>query len=247
MGEPEQFPGDQLSPDPLLQTGWFIDAGQKAGDGVAGNGAQANRESEPENRAAAETNTETSTAPETTGALDITPVSQRRPKRPVEEMTDQPDWLPEGWKTEVRVRTSGATAGVADRYFIAPSGQKFRSKVEVLHFLETGSRRKKKLKSDADVMPSDSPSDQRKKISKQPSAGPSDLRKKKPKSNIRNFSDVKFDFRIPPQSLTWVQVDDSPDEWAPISVNATVPESEKTEWGNVFSRVTQLDRSNGAS
>lgn len=97
------------------------------------------------------------------------------------------------------------------------------------------------------LQPSDSPSDQKKMISKQPSDGASDHRKKKSKSNLRNFSDVKFDFRNPPQSLTWVQADDCPDEWVPISGNATVPESKRTEWGNVFSRVTQLDRSNGAS
>ncbi|KAL3530348.1 hypothetical protein ACH5RR_009670 [Cinchona calisaya] len=227
LGEPEPLSGDQIPPDPLLESGWFIDANQKADAETA---TQTNREPEQEMPATAETTT--TIAPETAVPLEVTPISQRRPGRPVEELEERPNWLPEDWKIEVRVRTSGATAGHADRYFISPSGQRFRSKVEVLRFLETGSKRKKNLKSDADATPSESPSNNK---------------KKKSKPNIRNFSDLKFDFKNPPQGLTWVQEDDCPDAWVPIADNIIIPESKKIEWGSVFSRVTQLDRSNGAS
>ncbi|XP_027083191.1 methyl-CpG-binding domain-containing protein 6-like [Coffea eugenioides] len=295
--DPDIALNDQILPDPLLETGWFIDPDQKVDDAA----------SAEEKPAPAETSTKPSATPMASVAIEVTPLSQRRPRRPVEEMAERPDWLPDDWKIEVRVRTSGATAGTSDRigsmletapatlmlqqltkmgpqarkgctalvvrpdwlpldwgftwkvrtagktagntdkYFFSPSGLKFRSKVEVLEFLETGSRRKKKLKSDANATPSDGPSDQRKKTSKQASGNPSDHQKKKSKSNIRDFSDMNFDFRNPPRSLTWVQANDCPDDWLPTFSNATVPKSERTEWGNVYSRVTQLDKTNGAS
>ncbi|KAK4724325.1 hypothetical protein R3W88_027104 [Solanum pinnatisectum] len=31
---------------------------------------------------------------------------------------DRPKWLPENWRVETKVRTTGATAGVFDRYYI---------------------------------------------------------------------------------------------------------------------------------
>ncbi|KAI3703358.1 hypothetical protein L1987_73373 [Smallanthus sonchifolius] len=55
----------------------------------------------------------------------------------------RPSWLPDGWNMIFKKRTSGATEGTVDRYFIAPSGHRLRSKNEVLNFLETGSKRKK--------------------------------------------------------------------------------------------------------
>ncbi|XP_073271742.1 methyl-CpG-binding domain-containing protein 6-like isoform X1 [Primulina huaijiensis] len=66
--------------------------------------------------------------------------------RSMEEMAKRPEWLPEDWRIDLRVRTSGASTGLIDRYFFDPSGRKFRSKHEVLHFLGTG----KKLKRNAD-------------------------------------------------------------------------------------------------
>ncbi|XP_073142330.1 methyl-CpG-binding domain-containing protein 6-like [Henckelia pumila] len=86
-------------------------------------------------------------------------------RRSMEEMAKKPEWLPEDWKIDLRVRTSGASTGLIDRYFFDPSGRKFRSKHEVLHFLGTG----KKLKRNADNVPSGS------KKSKKPSSIPSDI------------------------------------------------------------------------
>lgn len=50
-----------------------------------------------------------------------------------------PDWLPAGWITELKTRMAGSTAGTTDKYYKEPStGRRFRSKNEVLSFLQTG-------------------------------------------------------------------------------------------------------------
>ncbi|KAI5072895.1 hypothetical protein GOP47_0013001 [Adiantum capillus-veneris] len=52
---------------------------------------------------------------------------------------DSPDWLPTGWITEVKTRMAGSTAGTTDKYYKDPvTGRRFRSKNEVLSFLQTG-------------------------------------------------------------------------------------------------------------
>ncbi|RWR85222.1 methyl-CpG-binding domain-containing protein 5 isoform X3 [Cinnamomum micranthum f. kanehirae] len=51
----------------------------------------------------------------------------------------RPDWLPEGWEMDVRLRKDGATAGIRDRYYHEPrSGRRFRSRKEVEKFIQTG-------------------------------------------------------------------------------------------------------------
>ncbi|KAL3620210.1 Methyl-CpG-binding domain protein 5 [Castilleja foliolosa] len=100
-------------------------------------------------------------------SVETTPRSAPR-RRNADEMSKRPNWLPEDWKIDLRVRSSGATAGLIDRYFIEPSGQRrFRSKNEVLHFLETGSKKKKRdSTSEADAPPPVSPASKKKKSSK---------------------------------------------------------------------------------
>ncbi|GFQ05901.1 methyl-cpg-binding domain-containing protein 5 [Phtheirospermum japonicum] len=84
-------------------------------------------------------------------SVETTPRSAARRRNP-EEMSKRPNWLPVDWKIDLRIRSSGATAGLIDRYFIEPSGQRrFRSKNEVLHFLETGSKKKRNSTAEADA------------------------------------------------------------------------------------------------
>eukprot|EP01112_Ceratiomyxa_fruticulosa_P017123 TRINITY_DN5275_c0_g1_i5.p1 TRINITY_DN5275_c0_g1~~TRINITY_DN5275_c0_g1_i5.p1 ORF type:complete len:117 (+),score=22.57 TRINITY_DN5275_c0_g1_i5:200-550(+) len=45
--------------------------------------------------------------------------------------------LPEGWREEIVIRQTGATTGRQDHYWFSPSGLKFRSKVQIRHYLET--------------------------------------------------------------------------------------------------------------
>lgn len=51
-------------------------------------------------------------APEDVLAEPTPKVSKRRN---MEEMAKKPDWLPEDWRIDLRVRTSGASTGLIDR------------------------------------------------------------------------------------------------------------------------------------
>ncbi|MCO5551800.1 hypothetical protein L7F22_005302 [Adiantum nelumboides] len=57
-------------------------------------------------------------------------------------ITQSPAWLPPGWITEVQTRRSGTTAGTRDKYYKdLVSGRRFRSKNEVIYYLQTGKGR----------------------------------------------------------------------------------------------------------
>ncbi|KAI5061291.1 hypothetical protein GOP47_0023796 [Adiantum capillus-veneris] len=57
-------------------------------------------------------------------------------------ITQSPAWLPPGWITEVQTRRSGSTAGTRDKYYKdLVSGRRFRSRNEVIHYLQTGKGR----------------------------------------------------------------------------------------------------------
>lgn len=52
-----------------------------------------------------------------------------------------------GWRTEIRYRESGATAGSKDKYYVEEAtGYRFRSKPEVKKYIETGKKPKPKSK-----------------------------------------------------------------------------------------------------
>ncbi|GER40910.1 methyl-CpG-binding domain-containing family protein [Striga asiatica] len=117
-------------------------------------------------------------------AIAAQPISMLRPgeepvsvektprRRSMEEMSVRPSWLPEDWEMSLRVRASGNSAGFIDRgydfhletkYYIEPTGhRKFRSKNEVLHFLETGSKRKRRSTPGAASEPSENSGKQNK-------------------------------------------------------------------------------------
>ncbi|CAA0824317.1 Methyl-CpG-binding domain-containing protein 5 [Striga hermonthica] len=112
-------------------------------------------------------------------AIAAQPISMLRPgeepvsvektprRRSMEEMSVRPSWLPEDWEMSLRVRASGNSAGFIDRYYIEPTGhRKFRSKNEVLHFLETGSKRKRRSTSGAASAPSENSGKQNKSSKK---------------------------------------------------------------------------------
>ncbi|XP_073064793.1 methyl-CpG-binding domain-containing protein 6-like [Primulina eburnea] len=157
MPKPEN--PNQTRPDPVLGSGAFadVDGGDSPGD--QHHQQEGGFQSMP--------------------IIDAVPISMVAPgdflaeptpkvskRRNMEEMAKKPEWLPEDWRIDLRVRTSGASTGLIDRYFFDPSGRKFRSKHEVLHFLETG---KKPLKRNADDVPS------RSKKSKESSSMPLDI------------------------------------------------------------------------
>ncbi|KAK2971899.1 hypothetical protein RJ640_000522 [Escallonia rubra] len=109
-----------------------------------------------------------------------------------------------------------------EKYYFEPTlGKRFRSKKEVLYFLETGSKRKKRSSSDADAVPSDSVGGHKEKKSKTKSTP----------------ATLNFDFRSPPKSVSWVLTDESEDKWAPQVSDENVPESTKQEWATVFEHI----------
>lgn len=88
------------NPDPLLSAGSFIDP----------NGpdpAEPSPEFPPGMVIAAQ--------PISIVAPDGTPAKPATARRNPEEMSKRPSWLPDDWKIDLRVRSSGATAGMIDR------------------------------------------------------------------------------------------------------------------------------------
>ncbi|KAH9304425.1 hypothetical protein KI387_008829, partial [Taxus chinensis] len=78
------------------------------------------------------------------------PVFVRRTNQIPGEVIANPQWLPNSWITELKIRKSGSSAGHVDKYYLEPvNGMKFRSRAEVTRFLETGSRYKPKSITDA--------------------------------------------------------------------------------------------------
>ncbi|KAH6836794.1 methyl-CPG-binding domain protein 5 [Perilla frutescens var. hirtella] len=138
---------DATPTDPLLETGSYIDPGRNDPATAAAAAAElphhqpdGNPEFAPGTVIAAEP---ISMYVPGEDSAEATPRAVRR--RNPDEMLKRPSWLPEDWTIDLRVRSSGATAGLIDRYYVEPSGhRKFRSKIEVLHYLETGSKPKRK-------------------------------------------------------------------------------------------------------
>ncbi|KAI5666854.1 hypothetical protein M9H77_16707 [Catharanthus roseus] len=60
-----------------------------------------------------------------------------------ERVIERTVWLPQDWGFQVKQRSFGKRA---DKYYISPSNDKLRSKNEVLHYLETRTKLKRKMK-----------------------------------------------------------------------------------------------------
>lgn len=62
-----------------------------------------------------------------------------RPHHYKVEVVESPDWLPKGWITELKTRSTGGSAGCKDKYYYDPvSKRRCRSQKEVFCFLKTG-------------------------------------------------------------------------------------------------------------
>ncbi|XP_031487041.1 methyl-CpG-binding domain-containing protein 5-like isoform X1 [Nymphaea colorata] len=151
------------------------------------------------------------------GGLDVcaaVPVQAALPEKPASEMmaVNRPEWLPAGWTTGIKVRTSGATAGARDKYFYDPvSNRRFRSKKEVLSFLQTGKlgRYKPKVRKESDAHSTHS-------TDKDLPAGLNSKRK-------------KFDFFSRPAKVRWV-LDGPNGSWTPFIGDEELSESTKRAW-----------------
>lgn len=115
--DPNNDIGDVIPPDPLLDSGSFIDADQNEAEPVTPPDQQHQPTSEDEQGSGSGIAAEPiSVAAPADGSAGPT----RPPmKRNLEEMSKRPSWLPETWTIDLRVRSSGATAGSIDRVSLA--------------------------------------------------------------------------------------------------------------------------------
>uniref|UniRef100_A0A1J3K1E9 Methyl-CpG-binding domain-containing protein 5 n=1 Tax=Noccaea caerulescens TaxID=107243 RepID=A0A1J3K1E9_NOCCA len=150
--------------------------------------------------------------------------------RPRKRASPGEDWLPAGWTTEVRVRTSGTKAGVVDKFYYEPvTGRKFRSRNEVLYYLEHGTTIKAAKKTQNGVMPSHhsggrGSSKRQNKSNKKANAPPS-----KP---------LDFDFLNVPEKVTWTGTIGWEEAWWPSIGDYKIQESVSQDWDRAFTLVT---------
>ncbi|XP_017232255.1 uncharacterized protein LOC108206461 isoform X1 [Daucus carota subsp. sativus] len=139
------------------------------------------------------------------------------------------------WTMTSETQNSGASATNIDRYYIDPkTGQRFRSKAEVIRYLETGS--KSKPQSGANATPSETSGKQKEK-----SRG-----KQKEKSSSKKTGTGKkekqtgwnFDFENPPEETTWSLVDGT---WKPSIGGDPVPEETVQQWAETFELVCTME------
>ncbi|KAJ7944887.1 Methyl-CpG-binding domain protein [Quillaja saponaria] len=68
--------------------------------------------------------------------------SKSNPKQTVQKTIENPEWLPDGWKMELRTRNSGSKVGTRYKCYIETmTGCTFYSKPEVLQYLKTINQR----------------------------------------------------------------------------------------------------------
>ncbi|XP_022753830.1 methyl-CpG-binding domain-containing protein 5-like [Durio zibethinus] len=205
MSNPVQLSTDHLPSEPLLKPEAFVDANaqnQSAEWPKSPNGAQ------PETPALGPYNSPSSAEPKV----------KRRVVAPK-------TWLPAGWLVEYRVRSSGATAGLVDKYYVDPSsGRKFRSKKEVLYFLETGMLQPKRKKG------TETPGSE--EVSTGISAG------NKQKKSDKKPKPLNFDFSNVPEKVGWLLMNASADSWTPFLGDDQVPESTRQDWTAAFTSLT---------
>ncbi|OMO91254.1 Methyl-CpG DNA binding protein [Corchorus olitorius] len=205
MSNPVQPSTSDLPSDPLLKPGAFIDA----------NGQDRSFET-PKRPNGSISN----------GGADKSPSSaEPKAKRRV---VPPETWLPAGWLVEDRVRTSGATAGSVDKYYVDPSsGRKFRSKNEVLYYLETGTKRKKGAGTSSGC----------EEVSPDVSSG------KKQKKSSKKQKPLNFDFHNVPEKVNWLLTNASADSWTPFFGDGRVPESTRQDWAAAFAAKTSSSSS----
>lgn len=206
-----------MPPDPLLDSGFFIDA-----DPPATSGTTTTTTNDQISKKRETIREQKSANPDTANGKESVPTPEtsftRRP-------TATEAWLPPGWEIEDRVRSSGATAGTVDKYYFhVASGHRFRSKKEVLYFLETGTKRKRrKENSNADMDSSGS------------AAG--STKQKKPDKKAKT-SALNFDYFNSPENVEWVLTDPSEGSWTPFIGKVQVPESVRQDWAAAFTFLT---------
>lgn len=220
-GEEDPENMGHLAPDPLLNAGAFIDPTPTS------NGTSTPEPvSDPPEPACQEN------SPETPQPSDRQTVAG--PLSDDAALTIKPDWLPPGWKFIERVRSSGASAGTRDKYYLDPvTNRHFRSKKEVLYYLETGSVKKKKKNSSSDAENTTQANSQTPK-------------RKKVEAKAKELAKY-FDFDDIPTKVKWELTDIYAGTWRPLVDGVDrVPESSKQEWSAAFTYLTLQNGGRGS-
>ncbi|XWS28835.1 hypothetical protein CRYUN_Cryun25bG0105700 [Craigia yunnanensis] len=210
MSNPVQPSTADLPSDPLLKPGAFMDA----------NGQNQSAESKKHPNGSIPKDAQ----PETPALGPDKSSSSAEPKVKPRVVASE-TWLPAGWLVEERVRISGATAGMVDKYYVdTSSGRKFRSKKEVHYFLETGTPQPKRKKG-TETHGSE-------EVSTGISAG------NKQKKSDKKPKPLNFDFINVPEKVGWLLTNSSEDSWTPFLGDDLVPKSTRQDWAAAFTSLT---------
>ncbi|KFK33990.1 hypothetical protein AALP_AA5G087600 [Arabis alpina] len=142
------------------------------------------------------------------------------------------NWLPPGWTTQEKVRTSGTKAGTVDKFYYEPvTGRKFRSKTEVMYYVEHGTPKKPGKKAESGETPSEHSEGQG--SIKRPNR--SRQKANEPPPPPQPPKPLNFDFLNVPEKVTWTG---SKDAWWPVIGDYKIQESVCEDWHRAFTLIT---------
>ncbi|VVB16585.1 unnamed protein product [Arabis nemorensis] len=226
--KPGSIAGD-FPPDPLLASGSFISSDTTAGDSSANR-----RPIQGVTRVIGSGQNVRIGMPKGTDQVHQSPgnSAQRAESKSRKRAAPGDNWLPPGWKVEDKIRTSGATAGSVDKYYYEPvTGQRFRSRNEVLYYLEHGTSKKGARKAANTDFRSDQFEGQGSKKSvrkaKEPPPPPP----------------LNFDFESPPEKVSWAMTKAGEEAWTPFIGDDKVQDSVRRDWVTAFTVITTQNAS----
>ncbi|XP_006280964.2 methyl-CpG-binding domain-containing protein 6 [Capsella rubella] len=226
----DSVPGDFLS-DPLLASGAFISS---AGDGTLGSSAKRRpiqggtgvSGSGEKVRIGMANGTDQMNPPQDSSGHQSESKSRKR-------AAPGDNWLPSGWRVEDKVRTSGATAGSVDKYYYEPNtGRKFRSRTEVLYYLQHGTSKKGAKKAENTDFNPDHLEGQG-----------SNKAIRKAREPPRPPPPLDFDFKNPPEKVSWSMGNTREEAWTPIIGDVKVQDSVRRDWSTAFTFITNRNPS----
>ncbi|KAG2310949.1 hypothetical protein Bca52824_022506 [Brassica carinata] len=208
--QPGSIAGD-FPPDPLLSTGSFISSPTALGDGTLGSSA-----TQPPIQGGSEA---IGRSDQVNPSPDNSESKSRKRSAPLD------NWLPRGWRVEDKVRASGARAGIVDKYYLEPiTGRRFRSRTEVLYYLEHGTTPKKGSKK-----------------TKNTGSSSGHLEGKGRNQSSKKAIEpppLNFDFENAPEKVSWCMGNAGEEAWTPFVGDGKVQDSVRRDWCTAFTVIT---------
>ncbi|CAN8254966.1 unnamed protein product [Cochlearia groenlandica] len=142
------------------------------------------------------------------------------------------NWLPPDWTAQEKIRTSGTKAGSVDKFYYEPvTGRKFRSKNEVLYYLEHGTPKKKGAKKAENGDTQQSEHSEGRGSNKRETRP--DVKAKEPP-----LKPLEFDFLNVPEKVVWTEATGSQESWLPFIGDYKIQESVSQDWDRAFTLIT---------